>query len=170
MPRYNTVHLTGYLTTDAFFEVLDKTNTPYVRFNLMVLRDDSQSGVTTHQLPTPEHLNKKHRCDVLRVVAYGAHAAVAYYYLRKGAQISVTGWLESRRYFDKPANKYRWTLEVNAQHIVHGPGSDFVRGDAQRQRKLDDADGRAGKELRDLPPTTLPPEDLDELAGEGAPL
>ncbi len=170
MPRFNTVHLIGYLTTDPVFEVLEPSRTPYIRFKMMVLRDETQGGKTNHPLPAPDRGGRKFSCDVLRVVAYGAHAAVAYYYLRKGAQVCVAGWLEARHYYDKAIARGRWTLEVNAQHFVHGPGSDFARGDAQRQRKLEEAEGRAGQELRDLPPAAIPLEQLDELALEGAPL
>jgi single-stranded DNA-binding protein len=170
MPRFNTVHLAGYLTADPYFEALDGGRMPYMRFNLMVLRDDSQGAAGARQQPADDRAAKKPRCDILRVVAYGVRASVDYYYLCKGAQVSVTGWLEARRYHDKQIGRWRWTLEVNAQHIVPGRGSNFARGDAQRQRRLEDASGRLGQELLELPPAEIPVEQLDELAREGAPL
>ena len=135
MPRDNSVWVRGRLTADPHFEVLDG-KTPHCRFRLAVLRDASQQA---RHPSSPAGGPKTPPLDLLRISVYGERAGLDYFYLRKGAEIAVSGWNESRRYHDKRLNRHRMVQEINAQSIVFGAGCDFSRGDAQRQRKLEEA-------------------------------
>lgn len=150
MPRDNSVWVRGRLAADPHFEVLDG-KTPYIRFQLVVLRDASQQARSG---PGPTAAKARAaQADLIRVAVYGERAGLDYFYLRKGAEVAVSGWLEARRYLDKRANRWRLVLELNAQGIVFGPGCDLARGDAQRQRKLEEArdQGRTNLEVFGYP-------------------
>lgn len=148
MPKDNAVWVRGRLAADPHFEVLDG-RTPYCRFNLVVVRDHSQSSRQTPAGPDSGK-SRLERSDLLRVSMYGERASVEYFYLRKGAEVAVSGWMESRRYFDKQARRWRMVQEINAQSIVFGPGCDFTRGDAQRARKMEEALERGVTNLESL--------------------
>ena len=141
MARNNHTTLRGCLVNDPQFEILDG-RTPHIRFDLVVPRDESQAA----RKAAPE-LSKKERRDLIRVVEYGERARVDYFYLRKGATVTVIGWNESRRYRD-------------TSH-----GADFARGDRQREDKLDEMRARGTDlEALGLAPIELPADDeLDEL-------
>lgn len=150
MPRNNHIDLHGKLAIDPYFETLG--DAAYIRFDLLVERDRSQLPVGGRPSTAPPN-------DLLRVVEYGLRAELDFQYLKKGALVAVSGWLESRRYFDVKAggngrDKGRWRRvhEVNAQRITFGRGCDFERGDEYRARRV------ARAEAEGIP---LPPELID---------
>lgn len=161
MPRDNTVWVRGRLASDPHFEILDG-RTPHCRFQLVVLRDPSQQG---HSTPSPAAHAKARavHIDLLRVVIYGERAGLDFFYLCKGGEVALSGWAESRRYLDKRSGRWRMIQEINAQTITFGPGCNFARGDAQRQRKLEEArdSGRTNLEALGLSPLDALPEHPD---------
>ena len=159
MARNNHTTLRGCLVNDPQFEILDG-RTPHIRFDLVVPRDESQAA----RKAAPE-LSKKERRDLIRVVEYGERARVDYFYLRKGATVTVIGWNESRRYRDTGTRRWRRVLEGNAHTITPSHGADFARGDRQREDKLDEMRARGTDlEALGLAPIELPADDeLDEL-------
>ncbi len=169
MPKNNSVYLSGFIVDEPHFEVLNDS-TPYVRFKLVVLRDTGQLQRYALEASTDSHHSQRpeprHRRDVLRVVAYGQHAQVDYFYLRSGAQVTVYGWAESRLYFDRKLHQRRQVIEINAQRIIPGRGCDFERGDKHRQRLEEEArdQGIVNFSPLGLDPIGLLPEDeCDDL-------
>ncbi len=148
MPRDNHVWVRGRLAADPHFEVLDG-KTPHIRFNLIVARDNTQLGRGALAPASPPKA-KADRCDLLRVAVYGERAALEYAYLRKGAEVGISGWSEARRYYDKRAARWRLVQEINAQGLMFGRGCDFVRGDAHRQRKLEEVSEQERSQLEAL--------------------
>ena len=148
MPRDNAVWIRGRLASDPHFEVLDG-RTPHCRFVLVVARDHSQTSRAGLAAPDPDR-TRVQRGDLIRVAIYGERASMEYFYLRKGAEVAVSGWTESRRYYDKQSRRWRLVQEINAQSIVFGPGCDFTRGEAQRKRKLEEAQERGLTSLEHL--------------------
>ena len=144
MPQNNFIHLSGNLADDPYFEMLrgEKGKTPYIRFDLVVERDmgfapreadvdvDSVDGPARQPAPGGGALDR--RADLIRVTGFGVHAWIDFFYLKKGAYICTSGWLQSRRYFDRGVKKMRRIMEVNAQKISYGRGCDFERGERQR--------------------------------------
>jgi single-stranded DNA-binding protein len=142
MPQNNFIHLSGNLADDPYFEMLqgEKGKTPYIRFDLVVERDHSAAphddsagagagkAASDKSKPADSDLS----ADLIRVVAFGVHAWVDFFYLRKGAYVCVSGCLQSRRYFDRGVKKMRRIMEVNGQKISYGRGCDFERGERQR--------------------------------------
>ena len=144
MPQNNFIHLSGNLADDPYFEMLrgDKGKTPYIRFDLVVERDlgqapreaeadaDSVDGPARQAARAGGALDR--RADLIRVTGFGVHAWIDFFYLKKGAYICISGWLQSRRYFDRGVKKMRRIMEVNSQKISYGRGCDFERGERQR--------------------------------------
>ena len=159
MARNNHTTLRGCLAGDPHFEILDG-RTPHIRFDMVVPRDESQAA-----RKAVTDLTKKERRDLLRVVEYGERARVDYFYLRKGATVTVIGWTESRRYRDPGTRRWRRVLEVNAHTITPSHGADFARGDRQRADKLEELREKGTDlEALGLAPIELPADDeLDEL-------
>jgi single-stranded DNA-binding protein len=157
--RNNQTTLRGCLASDPHFEILDG-RTPHIRFDLVVPRDESQAA-----RKAATELAKKERRDLIRVVEYGERARVDYFYLRKGAMVTVIGWNESRRYRDMDTRRWRRVLEVNAHTITPSHGADFARGDRQRADKLEELQEKGTDlEALGLAPIELPAdEELDEL-------
>ena len=144
MPQNNFIHLSGNLADEPSFEMLrgEKRKTPYIRFDLVVERDmglapreadvDAASVDGTARPPTPANGALDRRADLIRVTGFGVHAWIDFFYLKKGAYICISGWLQSRRYFDRGVKKMRRIMEVNSQKISYGRGCDFERGERQR--------------------------------------
>jgi len=144
MPQNNFIHLSGNLADDPYFEMLrgEKGKTPYVRFDLVVERDlgqaprDGAADADGHNDPSGQSAVSSgapdRRADLIRVTGFGVHAWIDFFYLKKGAYICISGWLQSRRYFDRGVKKMRRIMEVNAQKISYGRGCDFERGERQR--------------------------------------
>lgn len=142
MPKNNTVTLTGNLADEPYFEVLARGKsgeTQYIRFDLLVERDVSQGGEPPAGSDGQDGSGKKskRRADLVRVVMYGIPAWCAYFYLKQGARVSVSGWVQTRKYFDKALKHERRVTEINAQEITYGRGCDFERGDRQRKSILE---------------------------------
>lgn len=137
MSQKNRSFLIGNLANDPYFEFLkggQTGKTPYLRFDLVVERDTSQ-GPQAHHTDSPQNgAGKERRADLIRVTMYGASAWINYFYLKKGADVSVSGWVESRLYFDRRMKRMRRVMEINAQEIFFGRGCDFARGDHQRKQ------------------------------------
>lgn len=169
MPKNNSVYLSGFIVDEPHFEVLNDS-TPYLRFKLVVLRDTGQLHQSALEASTDNRHGQKpeprHRRDVLRVVAYGQRARVDFFYLKKGAQVSVYGWAESRMYFDRNLHQRRQVMEINAQRIIPSRGCDFERGDKHRQRLEEEARDQGIVNLRPLgldPIGLLPDDEFDVL-------
>src|SRR5690242_3179839 len=108
MPQNNFIHLSGNLADDPYFEMLrgEKGKTPYIRFDLVVERDlgqapregaaDVPSGVSGQSVQAG-NAPERH-ADLIRVTGFGVHAWVDFFYLKKGAYVCISGWLQSRRY------------------------------------------------------------------------
>jgi single-stranded DNA-binding protein len=144
VPQNNFIHLSGNLADDPYFEMLrgQKGQTPYIRFDLVVERDPNQSGRGAQEGPDNKdgYASQPHadgrkderRADLIRVTEYGTRARIDFFYLKKGAHVCISGWLCSRRYYDRGAKRMRRIMEVNAQKISYGRGCDFERGERQR--------------------------------------
>jgi len=144
MPQNNFIHLSGNLADDPYFEMLrgEKGKTPYIRFDLVVERDLGQTQreapaevavpAAAFGQPARSGSASDFHSDLIRVTGFGVHAWVDFFYLKKGAYICISGWLQSRRYFDRGVKKMRRIMEVNAQKISYGQGCDFERGERQR--------------------------------------
>jgi single-stranded DNA-binding protein len=148
MPQNNFIHLSGNLADDPYFEMLrgEKGKTPYIRFDLVVERDlaqapregaaDVDAPISTPGQPKQADSTPERHADLIRVTGFGVHAWVDFFYLKKGAYVCISGWLQSRRYFDRGTKKMRRIMEVNAQKISYGRGCDFERGERQRANIL----------------------------------
>jgi single-stranded DNA-binding protein len=138
MPQNNFIHLSGTLADEPYFELLsgEKGKTPYIRFDLVVERDSGQAGSSVLDPANSQDGFAApvdgRRADLIRVTEYGVRARIDYFFLKKNAHITVSGWLQSRRYFDRPAKRMRRVIEVAAQKISFGRGCDFERGERQR--------------------------------------
>jgi hypothetical protein len=174
MAQNNFIHLSGNLADDPHFEMLtgEKGRTPYVRFDLVVERDAGQGG------PGPfdpsgsqdgfaarsggDGRKDERRADLIRVTEYGLRARIDYFFLKKGAHVAISGWLQSRRYFDRGLKRMRRVTEVNAQKISYGRGCDFERGERQRLAVLAQLDGERAALPPDVAhgPIVLRPEDV----------
>ncbi len=129
----NIVVLRGNLADDPYFQHTPD-GAPYLRFFLVVEREGAVSR---------NHGNEPQRADLIRVVEFGQHAELDYFYLRKGAGVVVFGRLQSRAYkdFRSGVETRRNQLEVIAHFIVYGRGCDMERGDRHR----DDMAERGGE-------------------------
>lgn len=138
MPQNNFIHLSGTLADEPYFELLpgEKGKTPYIRFDLVVERDSGQAGSSALDPASDQDGFAApvdgRRADLIRVTEYGVRARIDYFFLKKGAQITVSGWLQSRRFLDRDAKRMRRATEVTAQKISYGRGCDFDRGERQR--------------------------------------
>lgn len=168
MPPDNFIHLSGTLADDPYFEMLPgaKGKTPYIRFDLVVERDSGQAGPSSLD-PTggQEGLAGRtdgRQADLIRVTEYGVRARIDFFFLKKGAHVAISGWLQSRRYFDRGAKRLRRVTEVNAQKISYGRGCDFERGERQRQGILSQLESDRALVPPDLisGPIVLGPEDV----------
>jgi len=173
VPLNNFVHLSGNLADDPYFEMIsgDTGKMPYIRFDLVVERDSEQGGPGPFDpagnpegfagWPTGAGRKAERRADLIRVTEYGVRARLDFFYLKKGAQVTISGWLLSRRYLDRGTKRMRRVTEVNAQKISCGPGCDFVRGERQRLGILEQLEADRAAVPPDLVsgPIILGPED-----------
>jgi single-stranded DNA-binding protein len=146
VPQNNFIHLSGNLADDPYFEMLrgQKGQTPYIRFDLVVERDPDQSGQGAQEGPDNKDgyggqpqadgrlRQDDRRVDLIRVTEYGTRARIDFFYLKKGAHVCISGWLCSRRYYDRGVKRMRRIMEVNSQKVSYGRGCDFERGERQR--------------------------------------
>ncbi len=138
MPQNNFIHLAGTLAEDPYFEMVpgEKGKTPYIRFDLVVERDSGQGGSSALDPAGGQDgftgRTDGRRADLIRVTEYGVRARIDYFFLKKNAHVTVSGWLQSRRYLDRGAKRMRRATEVTAQKISYGRGCDFERGERQR--------------------------------------
>lgn len=138
----NLVHIIGWLEKDPLFELL-RGATPCLRLRIRVPREPRQvsaelapyvardGNVRRSELP-PELRGRL--VDHLSISIYGQRALLYSRYLRADAQVAVDGWTEERHYYDREVKRERRVQEINAVHVVCGPGSDFAAGDAYRSR------------------------------------
>jgi len=169
MAKNNTVTLIGFLAGDVVFEAVKTSDgastVPYIRFFLVVPRTAEQMSKRDRAGDAPA------RTDIIRVVEYGHRAEADYYYLSRGAEVAVVGWLQSREYFDRAAQRKRTVLEVNAERVVYGRGCDFERGDAMR-RELEARQAGDVAEPQPVSPdelaALLAAMDGEDARGEGA--
>ena len=174
MPQNNFIHLSGNLADDPYFEMLsgEKGKTPYIRFDLVVERDSGQGGPSSLDPASsqdgfagrPDEAGRKdeRRADLIRVTEYGVRARIDFFFLKKGAHVAISGWLQSRRYYDRGTKRMRRVTEVNAQKISYGRGCDFERGERQRLSILAQLEGDRAIVPPDLVsgPIVLGPEDV----------
>jgi hypothetical protein len=177
--RNNFIHLSGNLAEDPYFEMLSGQNgrTPYIRFDLVVERDAGQAGPGPFDQPESqdgfngrgegEGRKDERRADLIRVTEYGVRARIDFFYLKKGAHVAISGWLQSRRYYDRGARKMRRVMEVNAQKVSYGRGCDFERGERQRANilaQLEDERAAVPVDLRGEPFMLKPEDAILDLA------
>ena len=162
MSHKNYITLVGNLAGDPHFELLDG-KTPSIRFDVVVVRATGQLSRADRNKPPGQRGR-----DVIRVVEYGERAGVDYYYLRKGAEVSVIGWLEMRHFKDPKTRTWRRVHEVNAKSITFGRGADFERGERYRRQKIEEAQEQGFTNLAELGLTAadvLPDDDSYEAVG-----
>jgi single-stranded DNA-binding protein len=168
VPQNNFIHLSGNLADDPYFEMLsgEKGKTPYIRFDLVVERDSGQGGPSSLDPAGNQDgfaaRTDDRRADLIRVTEYGVRARIDFFFLKKGAHVAISGWLQSRRYFDRGAKRMRRVTEVNAQKISYGRGCDFERGERQRLSILAQLEDDRASVPPDLVrgPIVLGPEDV----------
>lgn len=168
MPQNNFIHLSGTLADEPYFELLpgEKGKTPYIRFDLVVERDSGQAGSSALDSANGQDGFAApvdgRRADLIRVTEYGVRAKIDYFFLKKNAHITVSGWLQSRRYFDRAAKRMRRVIEVAAQKISFGRGCDFERGERQRATIVEQLVANRSTVPPDLlnGPVVLGPEDI----------
>ncbi|MCC7358081.1 MAG: single-stranded DNA-binding protein [Anaerolineales bacterium] len=168
MPQNNFIYLSGNLADDPYFEMLsgEKGKTPYIRFDMVVERDSGQGGPSSLDPAGSQDgfagRADDRRADLIRVTEYGVRARIDFFFLKKGAHVAISGWLQSRRYFDRGAKRMRRVTEVNAQKISYGRGCDFERGERQRLSILAQLETDRASVPADLVrgPIVLGPEDV----------
>lgn len=178
MPQNNFIHLSGNLADDPYFEMLtgEKGKTPYIRFDIVVERDTFQGGPAALESaygqdgpagPNNNGQKDERRADLIRVTEYGVRARIDFFFLKKGAHVAISGWLQSRRYYDRGAKKMRRVMEVNAQKVSYGRGCDFERGERQRATILAQLEAERAAvppDLKDEPFTPHPDDLVMDLA------
>jgi single-stranded DNA-binding protein len=173
----NRAYLIGHLEKDPLFEVL-RGSVPCLRMKVRVARSPRQVSAElapyalenglVNRTALPRELRGR-LSDSLAVVVYGQRALLYSKYLRKHAQVAVDGWSEERHYHDREVKRERRIQEINAAHIVCGPGSDFDAGEAYRQRMIAEADERGLTSLEELglQPVEMSYGDLEGYYGHG---
>lgn len=100
MNRFNGI---GRLTADPEMRTTT-TGVPVVAFTLAINR------------PFKNKQTGEYDADFLRIVAYNRTAEILHQYTRKGSQIGVEGWVQTRSYDDKNG-KRQYVTEIIAERI-----------------------------------------------------
>ena len=134
----NQVSVTGNILKDAVFESTT-SGKPFLRLIVRVAREATQvnavysNRVGDDQSIDLDKLTARERStliDDLPVVFHGDLSRVAIRYAAKGAQVHITGWMESRTYFCRKTRRQRRVVELNVTRWVPGPGCNHPVGDA----------------------------------------
>jgi single stranded DNA-binding protein len=106
------------------------------------------------ELKQPDIEEHRRKPNIFRVVASGPQAEIDYFYLCKGAGVTVYGELRTREY-TKDGQRHA-VVEIVANCVVYGRGCNFERGDRHRAEIAE----RTGHEVRRV--DELPAEALEK--------
>ena len=102
---YNNITITGRLTHDPDLKY-SVTGKPYVRLSVA----NNTRGYQGEEIPS-----------FFNVMAWNAKAEVCYKYLKKGAQVLVSGVMQSSDYDNSEGEKVKsWTIHSNCIQFIGG--------------------------------------------------